>query len=253
MQRTVQETGVVKIETHFGEIVSATTGAIGLSQRFRHELETMLHGQELRKYQSGSPVVFATEISRRTLDNFRKTLSPQQQQPQFGIGLGALVAFVCGGKAQLTEFDPLQFHPELKGQINPDGRQKTRPYVTMGAGQIMADPFIAHVNYMLFGSGVPKLSEGRLLVAWTLRHVLAFNTGGVGGDMQIQALEKINGKWAAHGVDVGEIQQQVDDIEKYVGRYCGSSTQTTIPDLKQELATPTATGQEKAAPPRTGT
>jgi hypothetical protein len=117
----------------------------------------------------------------------------------------------------------------------------------MGSGQVMADPFIAHVNHMLFGSGVPKLNEGRLLVAWTLRHVIAFNTGGVGGEMQIQALEKVNGKWTVHGVDVGEIQQQVTDIEKYVGRYWESIGQGNIPDLKQQLSTP-ANAPETAAP-----
>jgi hypothetical protein len=246
-QHTVQETGVIKVEVHFGEIVSATTGAIGLSQRFRLELETMLQGSELRRFQSGSPVVYATELARRTIENFKKTLSPQQQHPQFGYGFGALVAFVCGGTAHLAEFDALQFHPELKGQVSADGKQKTRPYVTMGGGQVMADPFIAHVNHMLFGTDVPKLSEGRLLVAWTLRHVLAFSTGGVGGDMQIQALEKVGGKWTAHAVEVGEVQQQVADIEKYVGRYWASGAQSA-PDLKQQLSTGSAT--EPASPQR---
>ncbi len=238
-QRTVEETGVIKVETHFNEIISATTGPIGLAQRFRHELETMLQGQELRKYKTGSPIVYATEVSRRALENFRKTLSPQQQHLQFGIGLGALMAFVCGNSAHLVEFDHLQFHPELKGETSTDGRQKTRPYVTMGGGQIMADPFIAHVKRILFGNDViPKLSEGRLLVAWTLRHVVLLSPGGVGGDMQIQALEKVDGKWAAHAVDVGEIQQQVDDIEKYLGRYWASIAQESVPDLKEQLNAP---------------
>ena len=236
-QRTVQETGVIKVETHHGEIISATTGAIGLSQRFRHELETMLQGQDLSRYQKKPPIVYATDVAHRTIENFRKTLSPQQQHPQFGFGLGALLAFVCGGKAHLVEFDGQQFHPELKGQAGEDGKQKTRSYVTMGSGQVMADPFIAHVNRVLFGSAVPKLSEGRLLVAWTLDHVLKLNTGGVGGDMQIQALEKVNNKWTAHSVEVGEIQQQVADIERYLGKYW-ESPPSAAPDIKQQLATP---------------
>jgi ElaB/YqjD/DUF883 family membrane-anchored ribosome-binding protein len=239
-QRTVQEVGVIKVETHFGELFSATTGAVGLSQRFRYELEQMLQGQELKKYQSKSPIRYATDISQRTLENFKKTLSPQQQHPQIGIGLGALVGFVCNSKAHLAEFDQMQFHPELKGLTNADGRPTTRPYVTMGSGQILADPFIAHMSDLLFGGGIPRLSEGRLLVAWTLQHVLRFNTGGVGGEMQIQALEKVNGKWTTNAVDVGETAQQVADIEKYVSHYWESIAQASAPDLGKQLSIPPA-------------
>lgn len=234
--RTVQETGVIKIETHYGEIVSATTGAIGLSQRFRQELETMLQGKELHSYKGKTPVRYATDLAQKTIENFKRTLSPLQQNPQHGFGFGALLAFVCEGKPHLVEFDALQFHPEVKGLTSADGKQKTRPYVTMGSGQVMGDPFIAHVNRMLFGDSVPTLSEGRLLVAWTLQHVLAYNTGGVAGDMQMAVLEKLEGKWTAHNVDVGETGQQVKDIEAYIGKYWSSTA--PVLDLQKELGTP---------------
>ena len=131
MQRTVQETDCVKIDIHFGEIVTATTGAIGLSQRFRHELETLLQGNELQKHRNKAPVLYATEVAQKSLANFQKTLSPQQQHPHVGLGLGALMAFVSQGRAHLVEFEGMQFHPELKGVLSNAGKPTTRPYVTM--------------------------------------------------------------------------------------------------------------------------
>ena len=99
----------------------------------------------------------------------------------------------------------------------------------------MADPFIAHASRMLFGKDVPKLSEARLLVAWTLQHVISYNTGGVGGEMQIAVLEKSpEGKWNAHALDVGEVSQQVMDIEKYIGAYWTSAA-TTAPNLAEQI------------------
>jgi hypothetical protein len=244
MHRTVQETDCEKIDIHFGEIITATTGAIGLAQRFRHELETLLAGKELDKHRSKAAVLYATEVAQKSLANFQKTISPQQQHPHIGLGIGALMAFVSQGRAHLVEFEFTQFHPELKGVLTNTGKPATRPYVTMGGGQPMADPFIAHASRMLFGKDVPMLSEARLLVAWTLQHVIAYNTGGVAGEMQISVLDKnAAGKWSAHALDVGEVAQQVMDIEKYIGAYWTSAA-TAAPDLAAQL--------NEVAPPAEG-
>src|SRR5689334_18140515 len=90
MQRTLQETGCAKIDLHCGEVITATTGSIGLMQRFHHALDTMLAGRELEKFRGKSPVLYATELAEKTIGDFHRTLSPQQQNPQIGLGLGAL-------------------------------------------------------------------------------------------------------------------------------------------------------------------
>jgi 20S proteasome alpha/beta subunit len=156
-QRTLQETGCLKIDVHFGEIITAVTGDIGLAQRFKYELETLLQGKQIEKFKSMSPVPYVTAIAHNTIENFKKTTSAQQHNLQFGWGLGGLVAFVAQDKPQLAEFSATQFHPELKGLTTSDGKPTNRPYVTMGGAQAMADPFIAHASRMLFGTNVPNL------------------------------------------------------------------------------------------------
>lgn len=235
-QHTVQETGVIKIEIHFNEMISATTGAIGLSQRFRMQLERCLDGKELRKLQGKSPIHFATTVAEEAHKEFRKTLSPMQQHPNYGYGLGALLAFGCDEGPQLVEFDALQFHPELKGLTGEDGKQKSRPYVTMGSGQPMGDPFVAHIHRLLFKDDMPTVSEGRLLVAWTLKHVIDYHWGGVAGAKQMAVLQKGKGGWIAETVDPGEAEQAVADIEKYVSNYWAHLKGAKPPDIDAAIA-----------------
>ena len=251
-QHTIQEIGVVKIEIHFGEMISATTGPIGLSQRFRMQLERSLDGKELRRFQGKSPIHFATAIAEEAHKEFRKTLSPMQQHPNFGYGLGALVAFGCDEGPQLVEFDALQFHPELKGLTGDDGKQKSRPYVTMGSGQLMGDPFVAHIHRLLFKDAMPTVSEGRLLVAWTLKHVIDYNSGGVAGEQQMAVLQKGKGGWVAEIVDPGEALQAVADIEKYVSSYWTHLKGARPPDLDKELAAEGVATVEVAVVPQLG-
>jgi hypothetical protein len=54
----------------------------------------------------------------RVIGDFRGTQSMYQNQN--GWGLGALVALAKDGKPELIECDPVQFHPELKGQPDPE-------------------------------------------------------------------------------------------------------------------------------------
>ena len=83
----------------------------------------------------------------------------------------------------------------------------------------MGQPFLAHAHRVLCNDEIPSLALGRLLVAWTLTHVIRHNVGGVGGDPQIAVLRHNDGSWATEEIDPGEAQQQVEDLEKYMGTY----------------------------------
>src|SRR6185437_4788149 len=121
------------------------------------------------------------------------------------FGLGALVGTTLGKQPRLIFYDHLNFRPELVGERSGD-RFKTLPLVTMGGGERLADPFLAHAHRVLFGENhFPMVKDARLLVAWTLDHVMRFNTGGVGGDhLDIAVLEKVGNDWRASMWDAGE-------------------------------------------------
>jgi hypothetical protein len=269
-----QEGDVFKIEIIENDIVTAFTGAAGLAQRFNDQVKITIG--ELRKayvqprlpagvgpvgtpvqlilfnkslvptgrvpYDEIGPVEIGRIISQLTIDDFRKTPSVLQQQPTIGWGFGALFAFVCGGEPQLIDFDSVSFHPELKGLPDPKraGQDRTWRCVSMGAGQALADAFLAHSYRLLFGQQVPTINRAKLVVAWTIKHVVRYNPGLVGGELQLAVLQKRNEKWEARYEDPGETEEQVDALEKYISEFGkiqqpDAAAQASTVDLHKEL------------------
>jgi len=123
-------------------------------------------------------------------------------------------------RAELFEFDPVQFHPERRGDTDERGRDCTGRIVSMGSGQVMADPFLGFVRRVFcWGTENPKLSDAKLAVAWTLRQVIDLNTGGIGGAPQMASLEKISGHWFARELGTDEFIEQVNELEQHIGKY----------------------------------
>jgi 20S proteasome alpha/beta subunit len=247
-----QEGNVLKIEITEGDIITAFTGAAGLSQRFNDQVAEIIKalrrpytqprlvsgigpvGSPLQlalynmnfpngriAYDEIKPVDIGRIVSQLTIDDFRKTPSVLQQQPTIGWGFGALFAFVSGNEPQLIDFDSVSFHPELKGIPDPNraGQDRIWRCVSMGAGQALADAFLAHSYRLLFGEKIPTIDRAKLVVAWTIQHVIRYNPGLVGGELQLAILEKRDGIWVAHHEDPGETEGQVDDLEKYISEF----------------------------------
>ena len=75
----------------------------------------------------------------------------------------------------------------------------------MGSGQMLADPFLAFVNRVLWQGNFPSLELGRLGVYWTLDHVIKCAVGGVGGKIRIAMLRQKDGAWVAS--DMSETEE----------------------------------------------
>ena len=144
-----QEGDVLKIEIIERNVITAGTGAMGLAQRFNDRVEATI--KELREpflqaqnfipalgfigskvqqiftgkaapstvlYDVITPVEIGRVISESVIEDFKRTQSTHQISS--GWGFGALFAFEHGDKPYLIDFDPTQFHAELKGQPDPD-------------------------------------------------------------------------------------------------------------------------------------
>jgi Proteasome subunit len=274
-----RQSDVLKIEVIGDDIITAVTGAMGLAQRFNDQVAVTM--KELRgRYQPPqqfvpgfgpvnctplqkmlmllgtvppntvpydvlTPVEIGRIISQATIGDFQRSQSAWQSQPNIGWGLGALFAFVHADKPHLIDFDPVQFHPEMRGQPDPlrGDQDRTWRCVSWGAGQKLADPFLAQAHDLLFGKKTPTVSRAKLVIAWTIAHVSAYNVALVGGgELQLAVLEKINGKWSAHHADPGEAGQQVDLLEKYISEFREqqkpdvAAAQKGVIDLNKELA-----------------
>lgn len=213
---TIEIPGAVKIQIIGSSVITATSGSVGLAQRFNKIMLALNNGGDLRM---ADVIEQGTFISEKIINDFRRTISARQQQPQNGWGIGALVALPLNAKPELFEFDPIQFHPERRGDPGQDGKDRTSRIVSMGSGQVIADPFLGFIRNLFWTSDKPKLKDAKVAVAWTLKHVISLNPGGVGGPQQLAVLEKIEGSWKASEIDSGEIGEQVDDLEDHIGKY----------------------------------
>jgi hypothetical protein len=281
-----QDGDVLKIEIVGEDVVVAVTGAMGLGQRFinqsTHIFKTLrkpFSSPQISQYgvpqgvmdpvahalhkcvsssavpiKSLNTVQLGSVISQAVIAEFEKTKS--YHQVANGWGLGALVAFVHNDKPQLLEFDPVQFHPEVKG--DPDSargdRDRNWRCATMGMGSKLADAFLAHIYRVLFDGKPPSIPLARLAALWAVDHASRYTPGLVGGDSHIATLERVEGEWRARYSDTNETEEQLKAIERYLSSY--GSTQVLLTkalretvDLAEELK-PTA--DVPASSPSTG-
>ena len=271
MQR--EDGDVLKIEVIEGNTITAITGAMGLAQRFNDQIETTIKalrvpfhppqqfapgfgaigGSHLQQMLAGkvaagaipfnviNPVEMGRIIAQVVIGDFQRTQS--HFQANNGWGLGALFAFVNNDKPHLIDFDPVQFHPELKGLPDPLRGDHDRVWrcVTWGGGARLADSFLAHAYRLLFGGKTPTVARAKLAVAWTVDHVRRYNIGLVGGELQLAVLEKVNGNWAARHEDPGETKGQVEFLEEYISDFREkqkpeAAAEASTVDLHKELA-----------------
>ena len=118
------------------------------------------------------------------------------------------------GAAQLIEFGLLDFQPEI--------RRDRLHFVSMGSGQVLADPFLAFVSRVLWGGQQPNVQMGALGLYWVLSHTIKYAPGGVGEPIKIAVLKKEKGDWIARSVEGDELQeaeQHVAEIENRIGSY----------------------------------
>jgi hypothetical protein len=210
-QRLIQILSDDKINIVANKIIIACTGAVGLSQRFHGVVKA---SWDKDKHFQKPSLDCAREISRATLKDFDHTGVPRLPPQQGGLGFGALMAAPLEGTAQLIEFGLLDFQPEI--------RKERLHFVSMGSGQVLADPFLAFVSRVLWNGQPPNVQMGALGLYWVLSHTIQYAPGGVGKPIKIAVLKKEKGDWVARSVEGDELQepeQHVSEIEKLIASY----------------------------------
>jgi hypothetical protein len=211
-QRLIQILTDDKISIIDKKIIIACTGAVGLSQRFYSVVKAAWNPPNKLFQKSCNECI--REISRAAIKDFEHTGVPRHPPVQGGLQFGSLMAAPLDGSAQLIEFSPSDFQPEIK-------RDRLH-FVSMGSGQVLADPFLAFISRVLWGDKQPDIHIGAFGVYWVLSHTIQYAPGGVGPPIKIAVLKKEKGDWVARVVEGDELQepeQHVAEIEKLIAGY----------------------------------
>jgi 20S proteasome alpha/beta subunit len=202
-----------------GQAILATTGAVGQAQR----LEKIIQAHcDNKTFADGDPVDIGVLVAKDAAHNFALTQAPKN-------GVGALLAYQGKSGPALIEFGSADFQPEVKGD--------SMWWVSMGSGQIIADPTLALLAKGFCSEDKPRLSTGIFMATWALAHVIETNPGGIKEPMHVAVLRADkDGCYAAEMLpedELGEHLQNVDSIYAYLGKYPGLIKTNDAPDLPQ--------------------
>jgi hypothetical protein len=111
----------------------------------------------------------------------------------------------------LAEFATTNFQAEMKtGKIF---------FVSMGSGQMLADPFLAFVCRVLWNNEMPTVDQAKFGVYWVLDHTIKLAPGMVGPPIRLASLRKVNDAWIAKEEDTQEAAQYVIELEAHIGGF----------------------------------
>lgn len=186
-------------------VLVATTGSVGLAQRFNSIVKKAYDDKSFQK--SGNECSKA--LARSTCQDFDQSGTPRTVSN--GYGFAALVAAEFSDDIHLVEFGVTDFQPEFK--------KPPLHFVSMGSGQSLADPFLAFVNRVLWKNAPPDVSQGLLGVYWVLQHTCEFAHAGVGEPITVGVIRKDAGRWSAALLEqdeLGQLAQHVGAIESRI-------------------------------------
>jgi hypothetical protein len=122
------------------------------------------------------------------------------------IASQTLIALGVQGQPELIQFD-YQCHPEWT--------TNELPFVSIGSGETIADPFLAWIRYVFWRRRLPTLAEGRFAVYWTLTHAIRTAPGGIGPPIQMATLERKRDEVTARELSEAELEEHKVAISEY--------------------------------------
>jgi 20S proteasome alpha/beta subunit len=213
---TIGQQEVTKVHRLGNDLVYASTGAIGVSQLIIAELT----GLSTNKYFTKN--VTALEVMKtlsRTIAEQVKHLfeSAQRLVPLVGQNEAAMSVLCKSLVGAAVRKEPVLYQFDYGGA--PEQATEKLPFIALGSGQAMADPYLAFLRRILWKDRRPTVAEGRLVAAWTIRHVSQTAVGFVGGPIQLATLAISDGVPSVELADPAEHDGSIEEAEAALRDY----------------------------------
>jgi len=205
--QTIGQQNVQKVRSLAHAMLFSSTGAVGISQVIADSLE---HG-----YSSGA--LKSQRSPEAAMDTIGKSIG-QQLGPYLQTAnlvrplVGDASQSLCKSMlAMIVNKEPCLFTFDFNGA--PERATPDLPFVAMGSGQQIADPFLAYLKRLLWSDSTPSLAEGRLVATWVLEHATRTNPGGVGGPTQLAELTLVSDRPNVEMYDADRVQEHSQNIQ----------------------------------------
>ena len=219
VQPTIGQQEMRKLRRLNDPILYTNTGAIGISQLIADKLKSLWEAKTFSNYQS--PETVMDKIGKEIVQLVGPYLQTANlQRPLVGDASSSLCKSLV---AMPVNQKPCLFNFDYNGA--PERSTPDLPFIALGSGQPIADPFLAFLHRLLWRDREPTLAEGRLAAVWTIEHVRRTNPGGVGGSVQLATLASSTGKMPT----VSEVSEE--GIQEHLQRVT-SAEQSLVSELR---------------------
>jgi len=109
-----------------------------------------------------------------------------------------LVALAARDGPHLVQFDC---------ECCPEMATEDLPFVSIGSGQLIADPFLAFLRRIFWKDRLPSVSEGIFAVNWTLEHAIDTAPGGIARPITLGELKMEGTQPRARLLSKDELQE----------------------------------------------
>ncbi|EWS54511.1 Proteasome subunit [Methylibium sp. T29] len=210
-------------------MIFAATGAVGIAQIIADRLSSGWKQGEFKNTSSPEQMMLklGTAISQTVMPFLQSGVSVQQVAGNANGSLcKSMVAMDVKGTPCLFQFD-------YNGA--PERSTEHLPFVSLGSGQPIADPFLAFLKRLIWSGVQPTVAEGKLVAVWTIDHVCKTNPGGVGGAVQLMVLPAKGTVLELSDAEGAEHKQQAAAAEQALVRHLrpDTATQEAVPPLPQ--------------------
>jgi 20S proteasome alpha/beta subunit len=228
-QTTIGQQHVTKIHVIRDRVVFCSTGAIGVAQLLIDRIESL---HDNNKLTGSNPIAImrtlGQAIAQEVVQYFQAS---QASAPLVGVQAAAmplicksLIAIPVGRRPFLFQFNEVGVPEQVTDEL---------PFVALGSGQPIADPFLAFLKRVLWKDRQPTLPEGRFGASWTVLHAIQTNPGGVGGKLQLISLGTDGkGKPQIERLDSEGSEQEhfqnIDSVEEAIRQHVRGKGETAI-------------------------
>lgn len=211
-----------------GKVVMGVSGPIALGQLYLDRIETLWKGSQLRQNQTsvaGAQRYVQGAIWSDAQDAIRRSHLVFGQGAHDVVLTHSLIALPVG-RSQI----PTLFQCDFQGM--PEAASSDLPFVSVGGGQGIADPFLAFLRRVFWFDTSPTVLDGIFVAMWTLQHAIQVSPGGLAGPVEIAVLDRRGARLLSHD-ELVDHQQHVETFEQDMKRYRVPVSEQTAPPTLQ--------------------
>ena len=227
-----------KLEVRSGKVIIGVSGPVGLGQRIMAEVEDLWDKNAFKDMRSVQAMV---TIRNAIWPHVRSELEASGVVARLLGPKVALGSSVC----QTVTAMPVSVNHclfQFDQQCAPEEATDQLPFLAVGSGQAIADPFLTFIRRIFWLTRPPTLAEGTFAALWTLSHAIQTAPGYITGPEQIIVLRKDKKNWQARELERGDLEehrQGMKEAENALSNYSKGFLPTS------ELSTPEPPMPEK--------